>query len=149
MDRPMRQERSPTWAWSEKVTGAGEERIGRAERQVLQLVGLARRAGRAVTGTQAVRDAGRRGELAAVLLAEDATDNARRRVKAILGDPDVAVLTCGTRETLGNAVGRKGAVVVGIADPGFARRILSVGPSGAAMGAGAALGTGSDRESRF
>ncbi len=134
MDRPMRQERSPTWAWSEKVTGAGEERIGRAERQVLQLVGLARRAGRAVAGTQAVRDAGRRGELAAVLLAEDATDNA---------------LTCGTRETLGNAVGRKGAVVVGIADPGFARRILSVGPSGAAMGAGAALGTGSDRESRF
>jgi ribosomal protein L7Ae-like RNA K-turn-binding protein len=130
----MRQERSPTWAWSEKVTGAGEERIGRAERQVLQLVGLARRAGRAVAGTQAVRDAGRRGELAAVLLAEDATDNA---------------LTCGTRETLGNAVGRKGAVVVGIADPGFARRILSVGPSGAAMGAGAALGTGSDRESRF
>ena len=94
-----------------------------SERRVLQLVGLARRAGHAVLGTEAVRQAGRRGELSAIVLAEDATETAGRRLRSVLGDPDVPVVTCGTRQALGSAVGRPQAVVVGIADAGFATRI--------------------------
>jgi ribosomal protein L7Ae-like RNA K-turn-binding protein len=95
------------------------------ERAILQLVGLARRAGRAVAGTQAVREAGSRGELNLVLVAGDAADNARRRVAGILENREVAMVRCGTRETLGRAVGKPGAAVVGVRDPGLAERILA------------------------
>ncbi len=96
------------------------------EQRALQLVGLARRAGRAVAGTQAVRDASRRGSLSMVILATDAADSAHQRIARVLEDPAVLVLRCGTRETLGTAVGRSGSVVVGISDPGLARRIAEV-----------------------
>lgn len=94
------------------------------DRSVLQLVGLARRAGFAVVGTQAVRDAARRGELSVVVVAEDATDNARKRLRALVEQPDLDVVTGGTRSGLGRAVGRPEVVVVGIRDRGFGMRIV-------------------------
>ena len=95
----------------------------RSDVKTLQLVGLARRAGRAVAGTQAVRDAGRRGELRLILVAGDVTENARRRVSGVLADPAVEVVECATRQTLGRALGRQGVAVVGITDTGLASRI--------------------------
>jgi hypothetical protein len=50
------------------------------EASALQAVGVARRAGRVEIGTRAVRQAGREGRLAAILVARDASDNARERV---------------------------------------------------------------------
>lgn len=102
--------------------GAG----GSADRRVLQLIGLARRAGHAVVGTDAVRVAGRRGELSTVVLAGDATENARKRLSGLLSDPDVRTVTCGTRAVLGRAVGRNETVVVGIRDRGLGLRIALV-----------------------
>ena len=105
--------------------GHGEPRPEKArDRSVLQLVGLARRAGFAVVGTQAVRDAARRGELSVVVVAEDATDNARKRLRALVEQPDLEVVTGGTRSGLGRAVGRPEVVVVGIRDRGFGMRIV-------------------------
>ena len=97
-----------------------------ADRKVLQLIGLARRAGHAVVGTDAVRVAGRRGELSAVVVAEDATENARKRLQGLLSDPDIGAVTCGTRAALGRAVGRSETVVVGIRDRGLGLRIAAV-----------------------
>lgn len=99
---------------------------GSGDRRVLQLIGLARRAGHAVVGTDAVRVAGRRGELSAVVVAGDATQNARKRLYTLLSDPDVSTVTCGTRATLGRAVGRTEAVVVGIRDQGLGLRVAAV-----------------------
>jgi len=94
------------------------------DRSVLQLVGLARRAGFAVVGTQAVRDAARRGELSVVVVAEDATENARKRLRGLLEMSDLEVVTGGTRSGLGRALGRPEVVVVGIRDRGFGLRIV-------------------------
>ena len=63
------------------------------DRSVLQLVGLARRAGFAVVGTQAVRDAARRGELSVVVVAEDATENARKRLRVLLHHGQASILS--------------------------------------------------------
>jgi len=100
--------------------GPGADR----DRSVLQLVGLARRAGFAVVGTRAVRDAARRGELRVVVVAEDATENARKRLRGMLEMSDLEVVTRGTRIGLGRAVGRPEVVVVGIRDRGFGSRIV-------------------------
>ena len=94
------------------------------ERRVLQLVGLARRAGYVAVGTRAVREAASRGEVRVVVLAADATDNARKRLRGLSGQPGIEVIECGTRGSLGRAVGREEAVVVGIGDRGLGRRIV-------------------------
>jgi len=101
------------------VSEPGAER----EQRILQLVGLAQRAGRAAVGTQAVRDAARNGDLSLVVLARDATDNARRRLGALSGDVAVPIIRAGSGGALGHAAGRNGAVVVGIRDRGFGARI--------------------------
>jgi len=98
--------------------------------QALHLVGLARRAGRAVVGTQAVRDALNRGEVRVVMLADDAAPNAQRRISGLAHRARVPVVCCGSRETLGRAVGREGSVVVGVTDGGLANRIAGLRRSG-------------------
>lgn len=111
--------------------GAG----GSADRRVLQLIGLARRAGQAVVGTDAVRVAGRRGELSAIVLAGDATENARKRLSGLLSDPNVCTVRCGTRAVLGRAVGRSETVVVGIRDRGLGLKIAVVQQGSATVNA--------------
>lgn len=106
---------------------ASDARRMERERRVLQLLGLARRAGHAVVGTQAVKDAADRGELTVVIVAGDATANAWRRLEGTVGDGRVPVVSCGTRESLGRAVGRGGAVVAGVRDRGLGERIESLG----------------------
>jgi len=77
-----------------------------------------------VVGTRAVRDAARRSELSVVIVAEDATANARKRMHGLLLEPGIEVVTCGKRLDLGHAVGRQEAVVVGIRDRGLGLRIV-------------------------
>lgn len=77
-----------------------------------------------MVGTRAVRDAARRGELSVVILAEDATRNARKRMGGLLVESGIEVVTGGTRSGLGRAVGRQEAVVVGIRDRGLGLRIV-------------------------
>ncbi|MBT8461776.1 MAG: ribosomal L7Ae/L30e/S12e/Gadd45 family protein [Gemmatimonadetes bacterium] len=109
------------------ATGRGREAGDDPDRNVLQLVGLARRAGFAVVGTQAVRDSARRGELSVVVVAQDATENARRRLRGMLEDSELAVVTRGTRSDLGRAVGRSEVVVVGVRDKGLGQKIVGEG----------------------
>jgi ribosomal protein L7Ae-like RNA K-turn-binding protein len=78
-----------------------------------------------LVGTQAVRVAARRGELSVVIVAEDATENARKRMRGLALDPKLEVVTFGTRSDLGRAVGRRQAVVVGIRDRGLGFRIAA------------------------
>jgi ribosomal protein L7Ae-like RNA K-turn-binding protein len=101
---------------------------GRGERAALDLVGLAQRAGRLAVGTHAVKDAARRGELEAAVLARDATDNARERVLPLLRACGVRVVLCDSAAELGRAVGRPRLVVVGLKDPGFAGRVVAALP---------------------
>lgn len=94
------------------------------EEERLRLLGLARRGGRAAVGTRAVEEAGRAGRLAAVVLAGDATENARRRLSGLLRRGDVPLLELVDRARLGAAVGKGPVAAVGVMDEGIARRLL-------------------------
>lgn len=89
-------------------------------REVLQLLGVALRAGRLVVGTEAVKERAGAGELAAAVMAEDAGRNARDRVRPLLDRSGVPVWEVGSRRELGAALGRGPVVVAGLTDPGFA-----------------------------
>lgn len=94
-----------------------------SERSALQTLGLARRAGRAAVGTRAVMTAARSRRLEALIVARDASPHALERVRgAARGVP---IVRCGTRETLGLAIGRGPVAVVGVTDRELARRIAA------------------------
>lgn len=97
--------------------------VGSRDRRVLQLLGLARRAGHLVIGTQAVREAASRGQLALVIVAEDAAENAHRRLDSVMREKGIRVVRLEERESLGRAVGRGNVVVVGVRDRGLGARI--------------------------
>ena len=93
-----------------------------ADQAALGLLGIARRAGRAVIGARAVRAASAKGVLHLVVVARDAGHNAVAR----LGDPGSPVVRIGSRDELGSAVGRDVAAVVGITERALADRVRSL-----------------------
>ena len=98
----------------------------RLDAEALNLVGLTRRAGRAVIGTKAVREAARRGTLSLALVSRDAGDNALSRVVPVFDATGTPWLLCGSHETLGRAIGRDRAVVVGVEDARLGRRMRQI-----------------------
>jgi ribosomal protein L7Ae-like RNA K-turn-binding protein len=76
-----------------------------------------------VIGTQAVKEAASRGHVALVIVAEDAAENARRRLDSVMREEGIEVVRLGSRASLGQAVGRGNAVVVGVKDRGLGARI--------------------------
>ena len=87
------------------------------------LIGLARRAGHVVIGTTAVLGAARAERLRAIIIARDASDNARKRLRAAM--ERVSTVTGPDRVSLGAALGRGPVAVVGVTDSGIASRLVS------------------------
>ena len=99
--------------------------MNRREADVLALLGLARRAGRAIVGSRAVEEAVRAGGVKVAVLAGDVSANTRQRVRGLLARSSVPVLELGDRNGLGGAVGKGPVAVVGVTDSGLASRLLN------------------------
>ena len=91
-------------------------------RQALSALGLCMRAGRLVSGEQAVLQAIRRGGACLVLVDEAASENTRKMFKDSCAYYEVALLTA-PADSLGFAIGKPGRMTVAVTDEGFARRI--------------------------
>ncbi|HEX5520734.1 MAG TPA: ribosomal L7Ae/L30e/S12e/Gadd45 family protein [Longimicrobiaceae bacterium] len=102
------------------MTSATE--AARAERAVLDLLGLAARAGAIVWGTDAVRDGVRNGKVARVVLAADAAPAQRAKLMPLLEAKRLRHDTVLDRQRLGAAIGRTGVSAIGLTDRNLARR---------------------------
>ncbi|MEE9576907.1 MAG: ribosomal L7Ae/L30e/S12e/Gadd45 family protein [Gemmatimonadota bacterium] len=98
------------------------------EAEALRAVGMARRAGCVAVGTRAVREAARGGKLAAILIARDASENARGRLEGVRRRSGTSLTPCADRRALGAAVGRGPVAVLGVTERGLADLVL--GPLG-------------------
>ena len=94
--------------------------------RALALLGLARRAGAVVGGTEAVRGLCRSGKACLVLLADDCSENSAKRVRdccAFYGVPlervDVSM------QRLGKAIGMREASAAAVGNAGLAGQILN------------------------
>lgn len=96
------------------------KREGMTIDKVLGFVGLAKKAGKAMTGEDNCKELIRSGACRLVLLAEDAGPNTRKSMENSCAYYKVPLLTYGDKLTLGQAVGRKVAAVISISDQGFA-----------------------------
>ena len=91
------------------------------DRRCLDMIGLARRSGQAVTGFEKVRAAAKGGTVALLLEASDGALDGREKLERIL--PGSEVLSLWTAAALGVPFGRDRAVHVAILEGGFAGRL--------------------------
>jgi len=96
-------------------------RGGRSE--VLALLGLARRAGAVAAGTDATREAVRRGIARLVILAEDGAETQRQKVLPLLQARGVPWEELGSMQEVGEALGRGPLAAVALTSEGFAGEI--------------------------
>jgi len=86
-------------------------------------LGLAMRAGKLATGEEAVLNAIRSGDAKLVIMAEDASENTRKKFNDKCNSYEVPLLTVGDREQLGGSIGKEARVLVAVTDGGFANML--------------------------
>jgi ribosomal protein L7Ae-like RNA K-turn-binding protein len=91
--------------------------------QFFSYLGLSMRAGKLVTGDSGVMKAIRAGEAKLVVLAADASDNARKKYRDKCAFYGVPLIVAGTRFRLGRSIGKEERVVVAVCDSGLARML--------------------------
>ena len=89
--------------------------------KTLQLLGLARRAGRLIAGTDAVTDAVKKGKAKAILLTADASVRHARELKTMGYEGKTLTLPC-DMDTAGAAVGKRSCIFA-LTDGGFAAAV--------------------------
>lgn len=118
------------------IANPSDDRIGEAvRRKVFGLIGLGAR-GRLVTvGVEQVRAAVRKGELAMVLVACDASRHSLDKVVPVLRARGIDMVEWPSAAELGAAVGRETTAAIGIMDQALARGIrgamVGAAPAGA------------------
>ncbi len=93
-----------------------------AEREVIELIGLAKRAGQLVAGFEKVRAVLRRGKVRLLLAASDAAEDGRGKL-ARLAEPGVDIRAPLNAAALASALGREHAVHVAVTASGLAERL--------------------------
>jgi ribosomal protein L7Ae-like RNA K-turn-binding protein len=96
-------------------------RSGKSE--TLALLGLARRAGAVAAGTEATREAVRKGMARLVILAEDGAETQRRKLLPLLQARGVPWEEFGSMREVGEALGRGPLAALALTSEGFAGEI--------------------------
>ncbi|WP_202077164.1 ribosomal L7Ae/L30e/S12e/Gadd45 family protein [Caldalkalibacillus salinus] len=91
-----------------------------------QLLGLAMRAGKLVSGEEPVLNAVRHGRVALICIAGDASSNTLKKTKDKATYYGVDNIIVSSRQELGNAIGKAERVVVGVTDVGFAKQLMKL-----------------------
>jgi ribosomal protein L7Ae-like RNA K-turn-binding protein len=84
------------------------------------LLGLARRAGKLILGTDGVETGIRRRSIYTVIIAKDASPATAKRIKDLAQKHSVPFFVIYLKHELGGLMGRRELAVLGIADPFFA-----------------------------
>ncbi|MFA9558042.1 YlxQ family RNA-binding protein [Evansella sp. AB-rgal1] len=92
----------------------------------LNMLGLASRARKLITGEELVVKAIQKQKVYAVILSEDASLNTKKKIQDKCSFYKVPLMIIGNRQQIGNAIGKDERVVVGIEDAGFAKKIKSL-----------------------
>lgn len=92
-------------------------------RRVLDLLGIARRAGLVILSRRQIEEEIARGRVGLILVARDAGTQGSTRLGALAGDTPTSLVL--TREELGQALGRNDGAYVGVRRGTLARRIAA------------------------
>lgn len=90
------------------------------QNRILSLLGIAMKGRNLVSGEFQTLDAIRNGSAMLVIIAEDASANTRKKFTDKSSYYEVPVMYYGTKEELGNAIGKDFRSVLGVCDAGLA-----------------------------
>ena len=98
----------------------------RSEQRILTFLGLATKAGKTVSGSDAVAEAVARGCAYLVLVAEDASEGTAKKIAFFSRQAGVSLCRFSTRQQLGKFLGKEDRAVAAILDKGFADRLIQL-----------------------
>ncbi len=93
-------------------------------KKVLNLIGLAVKAGRIASGEFSTEKAVKSGKAEMVFVAEDASENTRKKFANMCTYYRVPVCIFGTKDELGHAMGREARSSLAVLDEGFAKALV-------------------------
>lgn len=93
------------------------------QNKIYVLLGLAMKGRNVVSGEFATENAVRSGSAMLVIVAEDASDNTKKRFQDKCSYYKVPICTYGTKEELGHAMGKEQRSAVAVTDRGLARAL--------------------------
>ena len=91
--------------------------------KILSLIGLATKAGKTVSGEFMTERETKTGNAFLVIVAQDASDNTKKRFQNMCDFYQVPICFYGDKDTLGHAMGREFRASLAILDEGFAKGI--------------------------
>lgn len=93
--------------------------------KVLGMLGMAKRAGKVISGSFLCEKAIRDGQAALVLIAADMSDNAKQDIIRLCGHNGVHYIEYADKEALGNSIGAGERAVISVNDRNFADAVLA------------------------
>ena len=96
----------------------------KTDKKILSLFGLAARAGKIASGEFQTETAVKSGTAYLVVVAEDASENTRKLFSDKCSFYKIPVITLGTKEELGHAIGKEYRASLAVLDEGFANAVM-------------------------
>lgn len=96
------------------------------EKKVLSMLGLARRAGKVVSGEFSTEKAVKTGKAFLAIVAVDASENTQKMFRDMCRFYEVPLCVIGTKEELGHAIGQQMRASAAVTDENFAHTILKM-----------------------
>lgn len=93
------------------------------EQKIYQLLGIATRARKVITGEDLTVREVQAGKAHLVIITSDASENTMKKITDKCNFFNVEKHVFGNREDLGHAIGKESRVVLAITDAGFAKKI--------------------------
>lgn len=92
--------------------------------KILSLIGLATRAGKTVSGEFSTEKAVKSGKAYVVMVADEASDNTKKKFQNMCTYYEVPIYLYGTKEQLGKSMGREFRASLAVTDPNLSEAIM-------------------------
>lgn len=96
------------------------------DKKVLGLLGLAKRAGKLVVGSQATKEALVRNRLSLLIFSLDAANGTTRKFEMLANQKGIPILRVSSKGPLGRAIGKESVSILGISDESFAAALSRI-----------------------
>ena len=104
------------------------------DKKICGLLGLARRAGKLIFGTEACKQELESKKVKLIIIATDAAERTKMNFKNICSKKDIPIFEILNIEEISTAIGQQNKAVVGIKDLNFSKEIIKIINGGEAIG---------------
>jgi|SRR5699024_3934680 len=95
------------------------------DKRYLNLLGIANRAGKCITGEESIIKSIQHKKAKLVLIAEDIGESTKKKITDKCKTYEVPYKVADDREVLSKSIGQMGRVAIAIEDKGFSKKLLS------------------------